>query len=289
MKPSLNLKLLAALSVALAIAACAKTRIPPSQQLNTLRILALVVDTPEISPGGTVTVTPWLSDFTGGGRTLTFSVKFCPAWYGVEYYECGEVSPTTIELIRDQKVTGLAAPNYTGAGPSFQVSVPAVPEGFADLSVARRFNGAPYRIEYNVRTEDGKAIYRANKAIVVSTKTPKNSNPQITALLANGIAPTRYLEGGAQLNAEIPESSAELFQYQDPATNTQVEATDQLSTSWYISEGELSATATLGRIRSLSYSPPETRSGKDLVIVAVTVDDRGGAAVKVLELPIGSP
>jgi hypothetical protein len=284
-----------AVATTLLAGACAKTTVPPSNHLGPLRILALVADKPEASLGDTITITPYVSDFDGGGRSLYFSasVYLCPhprnSYAGSR---CMYSSPPdTVELVSQQAVTGLAAPNYTGSVTPVTFTLPATLTGFADFPAYQQFNGLEISVYYSLSTEDGAARYEATKAIRVSTNPTKNSNPVITSLLLDGAVATRAPLQRTSLSANIPAASVETYDRKDSDNVLSTGIPEHIETVWYVSEGEIDSYRSFGLGGSITWTPPAESSGRDLVIVGVafdaedTLDGRMGTAVKVVELP----
>ena len=46
---------------------CTSNDLPIYSHLDSLRVIALIADQPEVAPGTTVTITPYMSDATGAG------------------------------------------------------------------------------------------------------------------------------------------------------------------------------------------------------------------------------
>lgn len=261
---------------------CSGNDLPEYVKLGDLRILALVVDTPEVGTGATVTLTPVLSDLNGAGRALTYSAAACPD-PGVAY---GAVptctgSSTKVSLATGQSVTGLSGPNYTGAVTStLSISIPA--SIFDQRSSLEKANGVSYLVTYQVTASDGTSV-SAFKRILVSTKgsSERNQNPLLTSVLAGGSAfgslPTRTETLSVTFGAGTPETYFEV-----QADGSIAAKEESLLTTWFISDGSVDQFRTVGA-GEVQYTPPAVQpTGRNVVFVIVIRDGRGGIAYQVL-------
>ncbi len=74
-------KFFVTLILAALVSACSNDKLPDFNKLDKLRIIALEVNTPEVNPGATVTVTPWISDISETtGLSDTVIVCVDPGW-----------------------------------------------------------------------------------------------------------------------------------------------------------------------------------------------------------------
>jgi hypothetical protein len=117
-------------------------------------------------------------------------------------------------------------------------------------------------------------------------KSLKNGNPEITSIDLNDIplsgvvpAPT----SSANFRATSSAGSTETFQVmqRDGSFTTR---TEELVNTWFVSDGTFDFIRTTGNSEN-SWTPPETKpAGRGMVILVVTRDGRGGAAVRKIEM-----
>jgi hypothetical protein len=269
--------------LALCLAGCSNSDLPDSFRLDRFRVLAIHADQPEVDPGTTVVLTPFVSDIGGGGRAITFSAAACidpGVGYGADPTCDG--SPTLATLATDVAATGLSAPDYTGAVTStVSVTVPSADVIFAKASARDRFNGVNYLVTFVFKFPDGSRS-RAFRRIAVSTRTTKNQNPAYTAtpLLSGSAAFSGRPAAKIDLTADLAAGFAETYdEIRDDGVT--VTKTESPTTFWYISDGDLSLKVT-DPGASTGYTPPEAApSDHNLVFVVVTRDGRGGEAAYV--------
>jgi len=242
-------------------AGCSPNGLPEYTKLGGLRVLALISEPPEVSPGGTIVMTPLLSDLsdTGGvGRSLTYSALAC-ADPGVGYGARASCASSTSKVELAQGTLNLAAPNYTGGGTPFNVTVPS--DVLERYSLAKQAAGIPYLVTYEIGAADGTRV-QAFKRIIVSpsTQTPKKQNPSTPSILADG----------ASLTA-LPSRQSEM-------TVSWAGTVDaSLTTTWFLSDGTFQRYRTSGA-DSLSYTPPTTVPTSHAVVIVIVVRDKNGGA-----------
>ena len=203
--------LILVLAAAVGVSGCSTADFPEYHALGGLRVLSLQATPPEIAPGESSTITPYLSDLNGAGRALVYTAVVCPD-PGVSRGAdptCDGV-PGRVEVAAGLTVTTLAAPNYTGAGPIFTVTAPA------DLLALRNpvdaQNGVVLLATFRVGTSDGSTTLKTFKRVVVSNKVSKNINPVLTAIYDSGNAPLAALPvASMDLKPEYPDSSVETY------------------------------------------------------------------------------
>lgn len=259
---------------------CGKDDLPQFNQVNSLRVIAMTTPTPEVNPNDVVTITPVVSDVTEA-TALKDTVNVCVdlgVAYGVTPTCDG--NPTNISLHVDRTLGTLnAGVNWTGNADTFNVTIPGVPVIFAGRSAQEQFNGVNYLIEYKLKNSAGNEI-RSFRRIVVSTKTPKNTNPVVTDIFSNGVSLIAPLPFGSivQLSSDLSAGSAENYQLQDfnGVTSSQ---TELISTTWMITDGETKYfRSDVGQ--SNEYTLPATApAGRSVHIFAIARDNRGGVTV----------
>ena len=262
------------------LSGCGGSSLPQYNKLESLRVLAILSSSPEVSPGATVTITPVISDVTGGGRSLTYNADTCidP---GVAYGAVPSCEGLTsrVSIAANAAVTGLSSPQYTAAVTStFSVTVPAtILDGY---STVQQLLGVNYLVVIKITASDGTSV-SAFKRILASTNPTKNNNPSITRVEANGSTVVGTLfHSWVSLQPIFGAGSAESYTAILPDGSTRT-VTEVLTTTWFISSGSLGATRTEGTA-TLGYSPPVGIPAVSLV--AVTRDGRGGEDAKVFLL-----
>ena len=158
---------------------------------------------------------------------------------------------------------------------------------FASRSSADQYNGVAYLVFYSISVPNGPSINSFLRVIVSSSdKAQKNQNPAIMSvdLNDNPIAGTFPMPASAaDFRATFPASSEEAYQVMqhDGSVTTH---TEEMITTWFISDGEFDFTRTLGNSEN-SWSPPAAKpANRGVVLLVVTRDERGGAAFQKIEM-----
>lgn len=266
------------------LAGCSSNDLPVYIKLSTLRVLALKADKPESYPSDTVVVTPIISDVNGSGRALTYTAEACVdpgVSYGAEPTCTGNPTRTILASgAAASAPSGLAA---TGTTTSVSLTIPStILVGRTSTEI---FNGVNYLFYYKITAADGESVSAIKRlSVVASSKTSLNTNPGSTGtldILFNGVssASLTSLPSSAQtLKLSFTSSDQESYQYikSDGTTVTRLE---QLTTTWFISDGEDKTYRTVNDAES-SWTPPGSApSGRSSVVVGITRDDRGGVAM----------
>jgi hypothetical protein len=257
------------------LSACSPSELPDAYRLDRFRVLAILSDRPEVGPGESVTLTSFVSDFAGEGRPVLFSVEGCldpGVGYGAEPTCQG--SPTRAVVGDRIPMTGLLSPGYTGlAAPSIPCTVPEGDVIFRSASERDRFNGVGYLLTFAFTLPDG-SIAKSFRTIVVSDKPVKNRNPTYAAPFLSA--------SPSEKSTLIPAFTSDSVEtYDEIRLDGEVESkTESLTTSWFVSEGDLSLRLTEGTAGTL-YSLPLLPDPRGRVFVAVTRDGRGGVAASV--------
>ena len=258
--------------------------LPKYVLLGDLRVLAIKADPPEIAPGASSTITPWLSDIKGAGRTLTVTAVGCVdpgIGFGADASCDGRPDATSLT----QGSVNLSGPEFTGATSSFSVTVPT------DILQSRlpfdQFNGVAYLIQYTVSASDGSTV-KSLKRVMVSNSTSPNSNPSLTQILADGAAFSTRPANPVQLQADFPATGP---QGPENYSRMQVDAnltnlTETFVTTWFISEGTVQYERTDGATQT-KFTPAATSTtpATRLQVIAVLRDGRGGEDIKAVSLP----
>jgi hypothetical protein len=264
------------------LTSCGMDEFPKYSALDRLRILALVVDTPEIqNPSAgiiNVQMTPYLSDLNGTG-TVALEIQSCldsGVAYGAEPSCVGAV---TASSLLSQTVT-FADLERTGA-PTGAITVPlTIPAGLlAGFSPTLQFNGVPYLI--TVKATRGSEIVRSFRRVLLSTKTP-NQNPTLGDLLVNGSSLTVLPTGEVALSFSAT-GTPETYQFLS-STGTVSNQTEVFETTWFISEGVIENPRTRQGETITWKAPASGPSGRQAVVVGVLRDGRGGVSVLIRKL-----
>ncbi len=259
---------------------CSKDDLPKFNQINSLRIIALTTPTPEVNPGDGVTITPFVSDVNEVG-SLSDTAYGCVDLgiaYGVLPNCDNNPTKTVIHLNRTLILPSLIPDNRTGNADTFSFAVPNSLIIFNGKTSRDQFNGVNYLVEYILTNSMGQQI-KSFKRIVVSTKTPKNSNPVITDIFSNGVSMTTLpISIKTNLTTDLSSGSVENYQSQDSNNVTQT-ASEVVSITWFITDGETKFfRSEIGQ--SNEYTGPATApTGRSAYVFAVARDNRGGATV----------
>lgn len=270
------------LALLLVSGSCSNSNFPNVSLLGSLRILSLQLNTPEVSPGASVTLTPLISDLNGAGRALTYTIDTC-ADFGIDLGATPSCDsrPDLVVVANNQPLTGLTAPTYTGTGPTASITVPTnILDSYGTVD---QYNGVSYLVIYKVFSGTTE-LARGLKRIVASTKTPKNNNPALLGIQSNGTALSTTLPPTVvTLLPNLSPGSAETYtqMFSDGTSTTQQET---LLTSWYISDGTLSDSVTAVTQGDTWTPPAAAPSTRPVLLIAVTRDQRGGENTAVLQL-----
>lgn len=270
-------KLLLVLS--LFVFSCEKDNLPEFNRLESLRVLNLQANTPEVNPGAAVTITPIVSDIHA--TSLNFSVTACldPGLsYGAQPTCEGNPSKVVIANSTALTLPGVGE-SWTGAADTFVVNVPNDTVMFAGRSAAEIFNGVNYLVIYTLTNNSGQSV-TAFKRIVVSetAKTAKNTNPVTTQVFADG-APLNAMNWGARFNLSTDLSMASAENY--VVKNAKLESfakVEDLTTTWFITDGEAKYFRSAGTDSNEFNAPGQAPVGRSFYLIAVSRDDRGGVS-----------
>lgn len=255
---------------AAALSSCANDNLPKPQKLGPLRVLGLVATSPEVEPGDGSTITAVISDFTSGGRALTFEWKACedpgvalgatPTCEGavpIGAAASGTINPTA---------TTLAATPFTGAALNNTYVVTPDVSFLSSKSLFEKFNGVPVIVTFTVSagSESVKAFRRLNVRDLSVNPTPLNTRPNpptgIASLPATEQDLTPSLSDSADTYSVLSTTGATLTR------------TEKLTVSWYTTDGEFEFSRT-DASSSNKWTPPSTGTPKGLLLLR---DDRGG-------------
>lgn len=267
------------------ISSCSNKKLPEFTRLDKLRIIALEVNTPEVDPGATVTVTPWVSDITEAtGLTDSVSVCLDPGIsYGASPTCEGDGSKVDIRTNQALAITGS---NFTGSASAFNVTIPADTVMFANKTSQQKWNGVNYLIQYKLKNSAGVEITAVRRIIVSETaKTPKNLNPVASLILSDGVAMTTLPIGNkvnkVYLSTDMTTVSQESFQSKNTDGNLIAES-ELVAVTWMVTDGETKYARSEIGANDQYTAPDSAPTGRKAHIFAVARDNRGG--VKVLKV-----
>lgn len=264
---------------ALFLVSCGNSDLPKYYSLDSLRILAILPANPtqaEVSAGDTVGLQILMSDTRGGGRALTYSAEACfdPGVGAGADPSCAG-SLTKVTLATNQSLTLPAAPNYTGVVSPAGLSAITIPSTIlANRSAADQYNGVAYLVTVQLRASDGTQV-SAFRRIVVSNKSTKNSSPTLTQILSNGVSLTAVPTGAVSLTTNATGTETFLVQQSNGTLSSSTEA---LQITWFVSDGKLSYTRTIGSAANTFTPPSPVPTGRNVLVYAVVRDGRGGVA-----------
>lgn len=258
-------------------AACSNNNLPVSSHLNSLRVLNLTADQPEVAPGTTLTITPYISDAIGGGRALSYSASACPdpgIAQGVTPTCIGNPLVNTIATSLPVTLPGVAN-SYTGTVNAFSVVVPAgLLAGQSSINI---YNGVNYLVTYNLTAADGTTT-AAFRRIIVSQGHAINTNPSIADILVAGVSFVSMPAVVTSLLPSIPASASETYSYQD-SSGVILMSTENLLLSWFTNAGDYQYLRT-DSVSANQFTPGTTppMTGHN-TFVFVLRDGRGGEAI----------
>ncbi len=272
------------------LTACGDDNLPKYTLLDRFRVLALEADTPEVSPGATVTITPYLSDPGGSGRSISYSVESCVD-LGVNLGATptcdGNPSRVVVVMGGTQAAPG-TAPHYTGTTGTIGIAVPSSAVIFTDprtggvRTTNEQYNGVNYLMIY--RATAGSETVSAFKRIVVSSRTTKNANPSLTEIQFNGVTAASAAAPAApnkvRLDASVGGGSTEIYSYRD-SDGVLANRSEELLVSWFVTQGSLLRSRTDAG-ESNEYTPSDAPLSATTTFVAVLRDDRGGTSVRTI-------
>ena len=243
-------------------------------------MVGIVSDIPEIDGTQTgnvnITLTPYISDITAAGRTFNVTVLTCVD-SGVTRGSSPDCeSPTTQTYPNGNtfSTSGLSATNYTGAMDNITITVSNPASLISSYSTQQKYNGVNFLILF--RLQSGEDSLTAIKAIPISERTTRNSNPSIDSITFNGVSISSSPSRGGGLNVNL-NSGAETYQVMQ-ADGSLITKTESLLISWFVSKGSVQPPRIVESQTSTFF--PEDDS--NITLIGVVRDRRGGTAVKVI-------
>ncbi len=263
--------------------ACNNNKLPEFNSLDKLRIIALEIDSPEVNPGATVTVKPWVSDINETvGLTDTVMVCIDP---GIAYGaspSC-ESSSTRIDIRANFALT-ITGSNATGSGNTFSVTIPNDATMFAGRTEQEKWNGVNYLIQYKLKNSTGTEVMSVRRIVVSDpSKTAKNSNPIISTILADGVSMAVLPIGTiVQLSTDLTAASLESYQTKNSDGSLTTES-ELVAVTWMITDGTTKRSRTELSGTNEYTGPGSAPTGRKAHFFAVARDNRAGVKVFKLE------
>ena len=285
---------------------CSSDQMPNYSIIQSLRVLALVLDQPEVNydsgvfTPSSVSLTPWVSDLYGNGRSLSMNIYSClDPGVGIGATPTCAGSPSLNSVIQKQVVapsTSFSGPNFTGS--LAPVSLPLAGIVPPPLSQQILYNGYAILVFFEIySTNNPSEKVTSFKRLIFSgsPKTKKNQNPGSVQVKQNGIEITSLPIVETNLNADVPDSETETYSVMDGGGNLG-NAKEELETAWFLTgpadivcskKKECTPDGILSLKRSKPgelnlFTPPKVSlpSSRGRVLIAVAKDSRGGVVVK---------
>lgn len=260
---------------------CSDMGLPEYIKLENLRVLALILDSPEVAAGGTVNVTPVVSDY-GATRTLTYVAEACPdPGLVLGRDPTCEGSPLKVSVGSGNVTFPVAQQSTNRTGLTAALPAITVPASLiSSLSPEAQFNGFFYLVTYTLSASDGARV-RSFARIRVSNKATKNTNPTITDVLSNGSSLTTMPAGDTSVTISYPGTSKETYLFQR-SDGTQTSQTEALSTTWFYSAGAMKFYRTVdGEANTFTPTSAAAPTGLNHVVLVITRDGREGTAAAI--------
>jgi len=238
------------------------------EKLGEFRVLAVLVNNPEVPPGATVNVQLFVSDIKAAGRTIVGTTIACidPGIAFGAKVNCDH-DPAAVAGTYTVNTTGMSGTLYTGlAADVLSATVPGTI--FTGRSTREQFNGIGYIVIFKF-TVDGESI-SVFKRIIATNRGSFNTNPTGSSILLNGGAIASFPDKNDELQATS--SAPETFDYQTIEGNIE-SRTEKMQVAWYLTEGELDKPKS--DVDEASKYLGNASTDPSLVI-AIIRDERGG-------------
>lgn len=271
------------LSLSSTLFSCQKNNLPKYNELQNLRVLALVADKPEVDAGTQVTITPIVSDLLETTQ-LQFTAVACidPGLALGADPSCDKA--VTKDIINLTTITTLTtAKAFTGAANSFSFTVPDSTQMLTPFPTYQRYNGVSYIIQYDLSNTRGDKVRAIKRILVTDTsKTPKNNNPIINNVLFNdsAVTTTMPLAQSVTTTLSIDSNSKETYQRMTSSGEFQ-SLTEELVTTWFITDGTMKYMRTIDSTPNTFDTPGIDPTTHPYFIIAITRDGRGGVGYRI--------
>lgn len=298
------------------VSACSPSDLPKYTSLQSLRVLALNVDAPEINFDGTtftpntINLMPWISDLYGAGRALSYNLEWCldpGISFGAKPTCAG--NPTRTLIAQAQAVALSAtylAPNYTGSLDPIAVNfatasasaLALLGQSFLSATSAQQYNGISLILIYEVYPNSNLALKVSSfKRVIISSasKVTKNQNPSGLEIRQNGAEIGALPVVDSEMTAYLSSAEAENYNVKN-SNGALLNKTESLDTTWFFtapedvkcandkactSDGSFKLSRTKFGEANLFFAPQTTLPiTRGRILVAVTRDNRGGNVAK---------
>lgn len=270
----------------LALSGCSDNDLPKYFLMDKLRVVAAATTggAAEFSPGATASVSFYVSDPNGGGRSLSYTVVGCidpGVSLGAKPTCDGNPTATTIDA--GNFIPGAANTNYFGAltTPSFSIPSAGIiffdPRTLSPRTADEQYNGVGYLVLLSLKASATEEL-AAFKRVIVSTRPSKNQNPSFSSIRFAGVAAGGYVltNDSFQANADVAPGTAESYSVQNRDGSFSSE-TEKLTVTWLITSGKMQFSRTDPGVLN-RYTPEPVRPALTSFI-GVLRDDRGGMSV----------
>lgn len=259
--------------------ACANKDFSPYSKLKGLRIVAIKAAQPELDLGGSTTIEALVSWTDKEAQTLTHEAVACldPGVSAGADATCE--GSTTKQVLVSSTSLGLTTPHFTDVVPLGTLSVDAFLDAtaFSAYSDSTRYNGVSILVVYKVIASDGTQA-TASKSVLVSesTKTSKNVNPSVSAIALDSNAISEFPTASGILSASTTSNEASDAYVVKNTDGTPLPFKEELLLTWFLSEGTIKRTHTLGAATNTFTVEPTESAKPAKSIVVVVRDGRGG-------------
>ncbi len=285
--------------ISLCLSACSDDDFTRSSELGSFKVLAVKANTPELNINSlptTIDLELYLSDLNSESQSITVSLEGC---YDIGFIdEDGEID---CEKANDKQNLTFTAINNSGASGEFDsslglrtglyqtyenINIPKPPFDFLKLPPADQFNGRPYIIVISITTNN--ITQKVIKRINITNRTSNiNTNPlPASKIVFDDIAvssQTKFPNKETKITIEHLPNSKQGYSLIDN-TNKTKQVSEQLSTSWFLSAGNLTKDSSLeDQYTTFKKEDKTIDLTKPHILVAVTRDERGGVQVDVIE------
>lgn len=255
------------------VCACGGPKFKKVERLGKFRILGIIANNPEVTPGGNAALRLIVSDVNGGGRVINGTTQACidpGIGLGAEV-KCDH-DPNTVNGTYTINTTTLDMTNnlFTGINADVEnVTVPATI--LLGRSGREQFNGVGYIVIFNF-TVDGKT-HSAFKRIVAHNRGVFNANPAGSAVFLNGAPMGTRPEKNDELT--VTTSAPEVYDVRTVDGKTESRS-EEYEVAWFVTDGRLDKPKS--QIDDTVKYLGKTASAPSLVVTIVR-DERGGLDV----------
>ncbi len=264
----------------LLLSACTGS-LPSSYEIHDLRVISVVADPPEVSPGDSVTLTAYFEAPDVTDPSIAVKWQHCPAMNAQGGDITCEGTSSIVTVQEGPTATAVFPGIFTSA---FTYTVPA--DFLTNVSPLAKIYG--YNDDRLVHGDDGKKTIDADKRVVVSNAPAdkQNSNPifsGFTIAEAKGVAPDVFALERTQTYTFTPSydpSSIENYSIPDFSGKLQ-SFSEETSFIWSCAPSCTIDRSTTYGTQTMSLSlPADWNFGATLTVNAVMRDGRGGEAFR---------